>query len=300
MKFDFFTLGGRFRWEDIYNYQGWRIQRHVKTHKYRLLDADDIRRDSGTFGQCQETLLNYISSYELDSPADDTVIILHGFARTKNSVKYLAESFKNTNMNIIAVNYASMNKGLNAHAQLLTQFLQNIEIKKHLHIINVGAACLLTRKLLNNSNNYHHYNIVRVLDINPINSGSDFAELLAETRIGRWIFGPMLNDITTRRAITIPKLPQDIEHGIIFCPSTVSVLIKKMLTKFDSFPSVTPPSEKSYADKTKTISESTLFPLENRNLIDNTVQFITTGSFADDEEENKSSKESSEIRPLDI
>ena len=52
MKFDFFTLGGRFRWEDIYNYQGWRIQRHVKNRRYRLLDSNDVRRDSGSFAHC--------------------------------------------------------------------------------------------------------------------------------------------------------------------------------------------------------------------------------------------------------
>ena len=42
MKFNFFTLGGRFRWEDIYNYHDWRIQRNIQTGKYRLLDPNDI------------------------------------------------------------------------------------------------------------------------------------------------------------------------------------------------------------------------------------------------------------------
>lgn len=285
MKLDFFTLGGRFRWEDIYNYQGWRIQRHIENKRYRLLDSQDIRRDSGSFIHCKETLLKYINAYELQAPHEDTVIILHSFARTKNSVQYLAEALKEANINVISVNYASIYKNLNAHTNLLTQFLQNIDIKRNLYIINVGAACLLTRKLLNSSNNYHHYHIARVLDINPINSGSDLAELLASSKIFRYIFGPMLSDITTRKAANLPKLPQDIEHGIIFCPSTMQKLTKKILSRFDSFPFLTPPSEKSYADNTKTIHESTFFPLENRDLLLNCLQYITTGTFIDDDDD---------------
>ena len=36
MKFDFFTFGGRFVWEDVLNYQNWIIQRNIHTQKYRF------------------------------------------------------------------------------------------------------------------------------------------------------------------------------------------------------------------------------------------------------------------------
>lgn len=284
MKFNFFTLGGRFRWEDIYNYQNWRIQRHIKARQYRLLDPYDIRRDSGSFSKCQNTLLKYISAYEMDKTYDDTVVILHDFARTRNSVKYLADSLKETNKNIIAVNYASTHKNLNAHVQLLSQFLQNIEIKNNLYFINVGTSCLITRKLLNTNNNYHLYHVAGVLDINPLNSGSDLAELLSQKDFFRNLFGPMLIDIKTKQALNIPKLPQDIQHGIIFCPSLVHKIFKKLFTRFESFPFLTPPSEQSYADKIKTISETTFFPLENRDLVLNCIHYLTTGNFIDDPE----------------
>ena len=291
MRFDFFTLGGRFRWEDIYNYQNWRIQRHILSQRYRLLDPNDIRRDSGSFTHCKETLLKYIDAYELDDLYDDTVIIIHNFARTKNSVQYIAESFDDAKVNVISINYASLHGNLHAHAQLLTQFLKNIEIRRHLYIINVGAACLLTRKLLSDSNNYRNYNIARILDVNPMNSGSDFCELLSYSRFFNYILGPMLSDISTRRAITLPKIPQDIEHGIIFCPSTMQKLTNKILSRFDSFPFLTPPSEQSYSDNIKFITESTFFPLENRDLIANCRQYILTGSFIDDGDELENTEE---------
>jgi hypothetical protein len=291
MRFDFFTLGGRFFWEDIYNYQNWRIQRHIRTLRYRLIDPNDIRRDSGSFNHCKETLLKYIDAFELDEPYEDTVLIIHNFARTKNSVQYIAEAFDDAKVNVIAVNYASLHNNLYAHAQLLTQFLKNIEIKRHLYIINVGAACLLTRKLLSSSNNYRNYKIARILDVNPINSGSDFCELLASTSFFRALLGPMLSDISTRRAITIPIIPQDIEHGIIFCSSTMKKLTKKILSRFDSFPFLTPPSEQSYAENIKNIPETTFFPLENRDLILNCRQYILTGTFLEDADETENASE---------
>jgi hypothetical protein len=49
MKFTFFTFGGNFMWEDIYNYQDWVIQRNLVSQKCRLLDPLNIRRHSGTF-----------------------------------------------------------------------------------------------------------------------------------------------------------------------------------------------------------------------------------------------------------
>ena len=290
MNFDFFTLGGRFRWEDIYNYQDWRIQRHIKSKQYRLLDPYNIRRDKGSFARCQNTLLNYIRACEIDMPSEDTVIILHGFARTRNSVGYLADALRETGKNIIAVNYASLHKDINSHAQLLSQFLQNIEIKKNLYFINIGAACLITRALVNSYNNYHLYNIAGVLDINPYNSGSDFAELLAAKPFWRRIFGPMLSDIATKRALNTPMLPQDIAHGIIFCPSTINMLLKKLTASLESFPYKTPPSEQSYAKNIKQIDTVSLLPLKNRDLILNCLQYLNTGTFIDDDDSDDESE----------
>ena len=284
MNFDFFTLGGRFRWEDIYNFKNWRIQRHTKAHKYRLLDSHNIRRESGSFSKCQNTLLKYIRAYELDENQDDTVIILHNFARTRNSVQHLADSLQKTNKNIITVNYDSLHKNIDAHVQLLSQFLKNIEIKKNLYFINIGASCLITRQLINSNNTYHLYNIAGVLDINPMNSGSDLAELLSSKRIFRHIFGPMLSDIKTHQALNVPKLPQDIPHGIIFCPSILHSYFKKLFARFESFPYSTPPSEQSYADKIKYINPTSFFPLNDRDLALNCMQFLLSQTFVEDDE----------------
>ncbi len=279
MKFTFFTFGGNFMWEDIFNYQDWVIQRNIFTQRCRLLDPLNIRRHSGSFEQCKETLLKYIEAYELDDLFDDTVIILHGFASNKRSVKYIAESLKSLKMNVIAIGYPSLRRGTSYHATMLSLFLQNIEIKGKLYIINVGSSCLITRKLLNRSNNYRHYNIARVLDINPLNSGSDLTELLAKISFFRFIFGPMLEDISTPKAASVARLPYDIEHGIIFAPLSAHDIAKKFLSHFESVSFTTPPSEESYAQTIKTIENSYLQPLKSIELLQACRDYIQFGKF---------------------
>ena len=280
MKCDFFTLGGYFLWEDIYNYQDWVIQRNLMSQRCRLLDSHNIRRHTGSFEQCKEKLLEYIEAYELDDLYDDTIIILHGFARTKKSVRVLAESLKSLKMNVITIGYPSLRRGITYHAMMLSYFLNNINVKGKLYVINVGASCLITRKLLSKSNNYRHYKIARILDINPLNSGSDLAELLAKSSILNFLFGPMLVDIATPNAIKMPLLPYELEHGIIFSPLTIHDIAKKMLAKFDSFPFSTPPSEESYAKFIKKIDISHLYPLACEELQKASKEYILTGKFS--------------------
>ncbi|MBQ7632483.1 MAG: hypothetical protein IJS88_00005 [Alphaproteobacteria bacterium] len=292
MKFDFFTCGGRLFWEDLYNYQDWVIQRNIMNNKCRLLDPHNIRRHSGTFEQCKEILLKYIEAYELKPLYNDTVIILHGFGRSKRSVQKLAESLKDLPMNIVSIGYPSLRRNVYYHATMLSKFLKNIDIRGHLYIINIGCSCLITRKLLSKSNNYRQYNIARILDINPLNSGSDLAELLTSKSFFNFLLGPMLRDISTPRAVALARLPYDIEHGILFAPLTIHDMVKRLLSRFDSFPFTTPPSEESYSDNIKQIRRNTYFPLNNEIVSQYARNFIMTGEFgtsvAEEDDENES------------
>lgn len=279
MKFDFFTFGGRFFWEDVFNYQNWVIQRNIRTQKYRLLDNHNIRRDSGSFENCKNTLLKYIEACEIESPYTDSVILLHNYGRTKFSWNRVCEPIKELKANIIAVNYPFFSKNLKHQANLLAVFLRNLNNSGKLHFITHGAGCLVLRQFLALTDNYRIYNIASVTDINPINSGSDLADLLCRSELMRKLLGPMLPDITPQKALDLPKLPKEIQHGIIFYPPTYTQILKKLLKRYEGFPFLTPPSESSYAENICRLNRSRFFPLTDLDLGEICAQFITAGSF---------------------
>jgi hypothetical protein len=225
---------------------------------------------------------------------------LHGFGRSKKSVQKLADSLKELPMNVVCLGYPSLRRNIYYHATMLSQFLKNIDIRGRLYIINVGCSCLITRKLLSKSNNYRQYNIARILDINPLNSGSDLAELLTTRKFFNFTLGPMLRDISTPRAVALARLPHDIEHGILFAPLTVHDRVKKLLSRFDSFPFTTPPSEESYSDNVKKIRKDTYFPLGSDAVAQYARNYIVSGEFGklsddDDDDEDEDDNHSATI-----
>ncbi len=286
MKFDFFTLGGRFFWEDVFNYQDWIIQRNVRTQKHRLIDNNGIRRESGRFEDCKATLLKYIEAFELDEPKKDTIILLHNFGCTRKSWKTVIDSLKDLDANIIALNYASFHKSLNYQANLLTLFLKNLNNKGKLYFITSGAGGLLVRKLFAVADNYRLYNIAQVLEINPINSGSDLADLLRQNNLCKKILGPMLTDMIPPKAISLPQIPKEISHGIVFYTPAYTKTIKKLLKRFESFPPQRPPSEHSYAEDIYAFDKYTFFPLNDPELGQICREYLLNGKFPAKDDED--------------
>lgn len=287
MNFDFFTFGGLYYWEDVFNYHNWVIQKNVKTNKYRLLDNHNIRRYAGSFEECKNTLLKYIEAYELPHTYDDSIILLHDFAKTKKSMKAIADSLRDIKANIITINYTSLLKGVNYHSTSLSAFIKNLQNKNNLYFINDGAGCLILRKMLGACNNFRSLKIKGIIDINPINSGSEIAEILKKNKLCQHLLGPMLSDISIKKATLIPKLPKDIPHGIIFSPSRRARFLKRLFSRYESIPPLTPPSEQSYARNVTWIKHIGSSSLNNTELFLQCKHFIEEGSFIDTENNSR-------------
>ena len=90
----------------------------------------------------------------------------------------------------------------------------------------------------------------------------------------------MLRDVTTSAAVNLKRIPEEIDHGIIFVVNPLKKFIKRMLSKFESFPLSTPPSERSYAEKVEDIETELFFPLSDDRLLAYCKNFIITGDFS--------------------
>ena len=86
------TLGGMQFWGDVCYFQGYRIQRHVYTGHFRLLDKNNRRYQSGTIEDCRKTLDHLRTANNLKPDTGHAVIYLHGIGRTSRSMRPILEA----------------------------------------------------------------------------------------------------------------------------------------------------------------------------------------------------------------
>lgn len=220
--FEFFTLGGSQRWEDVFFYQKWRIQRNYKTKQYRLLDNWDIRREEGSFDDCYRRFLKVIEIYQLSRQRGHMVIMLPGIAQSKNIFKPLWREVTQYGFMVAALNYPSTYKKIDSHVRQLDFFLNHLEDVSEISFVTYGSASLILRKLLFFDAEWKkRIKIRKIIEINPNSRGSLFWKRLCKYKWAKKLFGPILSDLTPYGAQKIPEYNKRYKVGIIHVQSLV-------------------------------------------------------------------------------
>lgn len=277
MQFDFFTFGGAVFWEDVFFYQKWRIQRHCFTKTYRLLDSWDIRRASGSFETCQKAFIKYINSYEITKQHGKMIILLHGFADSKNIFKKLWRKFVLTDSTVAALNYPSIFKNAGESAQQLLFFLNHIDNISEVSFVTKGMGNLILQKALNASTAQQEYaeriRIENIVEINPVVTGNLICDYLTQLKFLKFLNRTSLGDMTEKQIKHTPNLPPRLNYLKIFSTSILSRSFLSVL-KFCNFPVRESPR---FGKNTIFIESDTFFTLENEEILNKTVNFIKNG-----------------------
>lgn len=280
MKFHFFTLGGKQFWEDVFYYQKWRIQRHYRTRKYRLLDKWDICRATGTFEECRKAFVQFIEVFEIPRQSGELVILLHGLGENKSIFKPLWKVLEEKGYHVAAINYPSTRKSIKAHMDQLDFFLTHTEDVSEVSFITKGTGCLLLRYLLNASFAWNKkFTIGKIININPTNLGSDMCAALAHMKIFNWIFGPSLKECAPGNAHEIPKLPKGIPLGLIFCETYRDKILRPFIKRFEGIRVPGDLKEEDFSQEKVHIKNSQLNVFDNKEVVQHCVQFLHKGSF---------------------
>ena len=277
MKFDFFTFGGSVFWEDVFFYQKWRIQRNCYTKKYRLLDSWDIRRASGTFEDCQKAFIRYIDCYEITKQRGDMIILLHGYADSKNIFKPLWRRLMRTKANVAALNYPSLFCNAQSAAHQILFFLNHIESINKVSFVTKGCDNLVLRQMFNLplelQNFRQNMRIGNIVEINPVEKRNLFCELLSRFKFFRFLLGPFLNDFTESGLRNLPSLPSECNILKIFSEPIMSRIFNKLLNLFPFHTK----EELETPQNAVFVAGTYLTPLKNDHVLDFTVKFINNG-----------------------
>ena len=277
MKFSFFTFGGFLFWEDVFFYQKWRIQRHYITKKYRLLDSWDIRRDSGTFEDCQKSFINCINCYEITKQPKHMIIMLHGYLDSKNIFKKLWRKLILTKSTVAALNYPSTFRSSVASAHQLLFFLNHAEDIEEVSFITKGCGNLILRQTLNLQINTQTFRenirIRNIVEINPVVKGSLVCEFFTRFKFFNFILGPMINDMTEKKINKLPSIPNEFNSLRIYSQS-IGIKIIIWLLKLCKFPI----DDIKITDEEGVFIEGNSFKtMNNEEVLNYTVKFINNG-----------------------
>jgi hypothetical protein len=216
------TLGGAQFWTDEFVYHDWRIQRHVTTGHYRLLDDRNFRRAWGTFPQCRQRFEELKQENSLSPLKGRTVLTLHGIIRSRSVMGGLGDYLEeNADCTVLNVSYASTRETLDEHAASLARVLENLEEVEEINFVCHSLGNLVLRRYLGEASQPQPRwqvdpRIKRIVMLAPPNQGAKLAETFKNNKLVGLIWGPCCKQLanewaTLEKQLAIPTQ----EFGII-------------------------------------------------------------------------------------
>ena len=143
------TLGGKQFWADELFFHQWRIQRHVSTGHYRLLDEQDLRHASGTFEECRAALERIKQQRGLPPMTGKAVVVLHGLVRSHSSMDSLCRYLQEKGgYHVFNVGYPSTRDDIAEHARSLRRVLQNLDGIEEINFVAHSMGNIVVRHYL--------------------------------------------------------------------------------------------------------------------------------------------------------
>lgn len=145
---------------------------------------------------------------------NDCVILLHGLARTSFSMLKLAWYLERQGYVVMNYSYPSTRKAVTGLANdyvpgMVQRCLQ--KNPKQIHVVTHSIGGLVIQQYLKNHTIPRLKHIVMLA---PPNHGSPWADLLQDKWYARWILGPAISDLTTRRSVPEMQYPR-VKLGVI-------------------------------------------------------------------------------------
>lgn len=170
------TLGGSQFWGDVHVFHDWRIQQRVGEEHFRLLSPKEFCYAEGTFGQCRAKLEQIKLSENLGPMRGRAIIILHGLAATRWTMRLLAEHLEDEGLyTIVNVEYPSTRQPMAEHAKALARVVEGLPEVQQLNFVGHSMGNIVIRHYLADMQKKYGRQdprLGRVVMIAPPNHGS--------------------------------------------------------------------------------------------------------------------------------
>jgi pimeloyl-ACP methyl ester carboxylesterase len=181
------TLGGRQFWGDVFYCRGWRIQHHVLTGHYRLLDPDDVRQAWGTAAACRSEWDRVRKEHGLTPDTGKVVVLVHGIIRSSKSFSRMRGSLRRSGYTVVGFDYPSTQVTIRDSAEYLQQVIHSLTDVSEINFVVHSMGGLIVRTYLQQESDPR---IRRMVMLGVPNRGANMANVVQNNPLFKLLFGP--------------------------------------------------------------------------------------------------------------
>lgn len=205
------TLGGTQLWADEHLHGEWRIQRHVWSRHYRLLDGQNVRHAWGSYANCLDELTKREVAVRRDR---HLVLLVHGIGRGPATFGNLPDKLRKAGLAARAISYPSTRGSIEDHAAQLERLLQRLDGVDEVSFVTHSMGAIIVRQLLAGDRAWKSRIVPgRLVMIAPPNQGSIIAQALQSAWPYKLVYGAAGQQLTPAKVASLPA--PDIPFGII-------------------------------------------------------------------------------------
>ena len=209
----------------------------------------------------------------------DYVVLLHGIARSANSMEKLADNIKNQGYQVLNLDYPSTKHPLEVLVEQINEQVKrfNQDPNRKIHFVSHSMGGVLVRGFLNK---YRPKNLGRVVMLAPPNQGSEASDFWKDNWLFNFIYGPAGKQLITDQSKLKEFLGKiNYELGVIAGDFSID--------PFHSFIIPGPDDGKVSIKRTKVegmkdhvvISATHTFIMNNKDALIQTLNFLDKGEF---------------------
>lgn len=210
--------------------------------------------------------------------ANDTVVLLHGMARSSKAMNKLGKALEAEGYHVINVDYPSTSAPIEALTERIFHSLNpRIKDAETVHFVTHSLGGIILRQHLEE---HTLANLGRVVMLAPPSRGSEVADKLGGTFLYKWINGPAGNQLGTgTNSLPLRLKAPDFELGIIAGDRSINPILSMLIPGPDdgkvSLASVKPAAYTDYLQ----LHTSHACMMWNKHVIAQTKQFLAEGHF---------------------
>lgn len=184
------TAGGWQLWSDFRVRDGFRLQQNAVTGRWRVIDADNVRRAGGNRADCLAVLEDLRPWTAADDDGRTVTVLLHGLMRTRRCMGPLADRIDAGGGRAVTIGYASTRLSVAEHAAAMAAVIADWPDSWRLKFVGHSMGNIVTRHWIGDQMKASDPVRRSILDrcesmvmLGPPNQGSAIARRMAPTGV---------------------------------------------------------------------------------------------------------------------